>query len=1001
MLKLNFSNSFVWGFLVVLVVSCFASDSQPVIRTGGLEISLDEKTGLPVRIDSECGRGRAWLQAPVTLEVTNVVTSRTAAPAKFQRRQDTFTGVLEPLALTLHHQWTAAAKSAMKWHLTFDGDAERAEHRIVIDLPVLYPCCRIFTPSQRGVMDVAVYPSFKPSAYARYDWTGAHGYVLPLVSILDPLTDDALTVALPADENIPHLQFEWRDGCAVRLTLARCGMGGGRPTDVELLFFAHAADYRAALKAYSGLFPRYFNPVLPRGPYEGAFYYHHIQDRPKYEEMARQQVRFLWSSFWFTHLGEYLPEEKTWHPYTYAKWWKLGETMSDQRINAFIEEIRGHKIGTYAYFNVTEYGGYGGKEGNAEEAGRRLREKFADALMKTSEGKAIPTWEGAVAMNPGKDYSLRPFLREQIRRHIDRLPHFDGFVVDRLDWASKIDYGHSDGVTMIGGRAVENMAVPVGDAVVEVCRMSHAAGKRVFANQCWRLEVLRDVDGICHEADPLPLLGYLAPLRPVSAWHQRVSYDGDLLRFEAQLKRRLHWALFPQMIAHQFPIAQQKPNARAADLLEIYAPLFEPFLGKRQVLQAHCVMVDGADRANLFINGAGHFVVPVTSRLQFLSRGPVGAAPATVTLKTEASQNLRWAHVYSADGPPYRAKVRTRRSRAVIKLERHATSSVVVTGAGAEPALRTRNASRIAETRARLFPPLEVRKQSRPVGEEERFLPEGIDHCVLTIAGEHVGVNDPMRVFIEEVNAGTLRGNKGRFVLERKIVPPCVDLYAGSESVWFVPRELDLLAVCANEKVYRVARWLPADPCAFSADVTQCLQFTMSPCRVEEWTLPTCRYLTRDVGSGGRWKKRFGTLAAWIPQVNEAALQNGYKLKVTGKSYTWSEDAQHDLRVLEPVREDVRKRPATCRFAEKSLHLKITPPGGAPYRLTLYVLDYDRHGRALDVLFGLNKTQSVSPGQTAEGVYLSYLVQGPAELELANRQGQNVVLSGVFIKAQK
>ena len=56
----------------------------------------------------------------------------------------------------------------------------------------------------------------------------------------------------------------------------------------------------------------------------------------------------------------------------------------------------------------------------------------------------------------------------------------------------------------------------------------------------------------------------------------RKDYQGDLLEFEKQMKLRLQCAVFPQMIAHEFPISQQKPNPHAADLLELYAPLFEP-----------------------------------------------------------------------------------------------------------------------------------------------------------------------------------------------------------------------------------------------------------------------------------------------------------------------------------------------------------------------------------------------------------------------------------------
>ena len=195
--------------------------------------------------------------------------------------------------------------------------------------------------------------------------------------------------------------------------------------------------------------------------------------------MERQNVRYIWSSFWFTHLGEYLPEAKEWFPWTYAKWWSLGKMMSDRQINAFIDEMHRHGIAMFAYFNVTEYGGTGGKSGDTAEAKRILRQRFANALMKNADGKPIPTWEGAMAMNARRQYALRPFLQEQVRRHIDRLPTFDGFIIDRLDWGSLLDYGHDDGLTMVGDRPADNMAGAVAEAVQEVCRLSHAAQKRV------------------------------------------------------------------------------------------------------------------------------------------------------------------------------------------------------------------------------------------------------------------------------------------------------------------------------------------------------------------------------------------------------------------------------------------------------------------------------------------------------------------------------------------
>jgi hypothetical protein len=253
-------------------------------------------------------------------------------------------------------------------------------------------------------------------------------------------------------------------------------------------------------------------------------------------------------------------------------------------------------------------------------------------------------------------------------------------IIDRLDWSSRFDYGHDDGFSMVGNQPVENMAMPVAAAVQEVCRMMHAARQRVFVNQFWRLEVLRDVDGYCHECDYVPALAFLAPYRPLSAWEERTKYDGDLLAFEKQMKLRLQCACFPQMIAHEFPISQQKPNPRAADFLEIYGPLFEPLIGKRQVLLPHCVEATGENDVNLFLNGAKEYVAPLTSRTRHRSRNNREVENAIVTIKTPDAGQLRIAKVYSADGHAYDAELTTSAGKAVIQVERHGTASVVVAG---------------------------------------------------------------------------------------------------------------------------------------------------------------------------------------------------------------------------------------------------------------------------------------------------------------------------------
>ncbi len=649
-----------------------------------------------------------WLRGPVRLEIRNEVDKKTssfeAKPVPAPAGANPTLHALNAIGLSVAERFSSTERG-MAWDLDFSRTGARAGFEVTVELPLLTDRRQVFTPGERGVMELSAYPTFAPVPYGQNGYGTGRCYVMPLISVLEPQTDAAVTIALPADANIPHLQVDWLNAATLRLRLGHRGMGGGKPSSLRLLFYAHPADYRSAIKAYSDDFPRYFRPFLPRGPYEGSFWYHHIQAHPGFEEMARQNIRYIWTSFWFTHLGEYLPDEPQWEPYSFANWWKLGETMSDEKINSFTAKMHAQKIGVFAYFNVTEYGGKGGRSGDAETAGRILREQFSNALIKDAEGRPVGTWEGALAMNARHDCSLFPALAEQLRRHVSRLPQLDGFIIDRLDWASTIDYGHEDGLTMIGDRPAQNMAGPVAEGVAEVCRQAHGAGWRVYVNQFWRIEVLRDSDGTCHESDHVRALGYVSPFRPAAAWNKQEPYSGDLLKFEAQLKRRLQFALFPQMIAHQFPISQQGPNTNAAELLELYAPLFDTLDGKEQVLEPHCVSVSGANDVNLFVNRAGWYVAPVTSRVRFLSRRTAAAESVRMRLSVTNAADLAWAYVVSVDGPPCWATVTHAAGAAEIVCDRHGTSSMIVAGRGLPPPLPPIDAERLRGVRDRLYPP--------------------------------------------------------------------------------------------------------------------------------------------------------------------------------------------------------------------------------------------------------------------------------------------------------
>jgi hypothetical protein len=1007
---------FSWGAVLSVLLAgilatsgCEGPESRPgteYLGRGELRIGVDTGNGLPKSLVSRVsGKERSWLSAPARLAVSSAVSGiqEDVTAARFNRDTNGISASadLAALGITLSHRLTIDGPKAV-WEMKFTGEGKRTEHEVRIDLPVLFPEARIFTPSQYGVMEVSAYPSFEPVSYATYGWNDGQAYVLPLVCVMDPGSDSALTLALPADDNIPHLQVSWSEARLLSLRLGRRGMGGGRPTVLRLLAYVHPADYRSALKVYADDFPAYFQPLLPRGPYEGTFWYHHILDHPDFGEMARQHVRFIWTSFWFSHMGEFLPGTTEWYPYTYALEWKMREKMSDAKINAFIRDMHDHGIGVYAYFNVTEYGGTGGREGTTDEADRILDGQLGSALVRNAEGDTVPTWQGSKVMNPGRNTPLWPVLVEQARRHIERIPEFEGFMVDRLDWASGFDYSRDDGLSMDADRPMENLAVPVSEALIELCRQAHESGKRVFVNQFWRIELLRDSDGICHENDYLPALAYLTPFKPASAWHERRKYQGDLLPFEAQMKRRLHWALFPQLISHEFPVCQQEPNPRAADFMELFAPLFEPLLGKEQVLHPHCVEATGPNNANLFRNGKGFYVAPVTSRVRFLCHPPHVLEPSELVLRVPDADELEWAHIYSADTAPYRAPVKAEPGASLVRLEKHGTSSVAVVGKGPEPLLEDADAGRLAGIRESLFP-----QESRPPTAARPEIKD-VTELKLQISCLPVGASYPIavtEVMVDGRKVGEICDSQSWFEFsapaeELPERPPVVGLNPGDEGTWLVPEKVDLIAQTRDGQTFRTASWETGDPC--NAEGLQGIRLPLSWRAAVPVSPSSARFLGKDAATGGLWRKKAGDRAYWMSGTHEGETQAGYRMVVgSGRRFAWNYRVEDDPRVLQHTDSPQYRRRATCWFEPERVEVHLIPPDDSPYRLTAYFLDYDRVGRAEKILVSgggeILDERLLSIQEIQDGVYLSWRVSGKIVLSVLKTAGANALLTGVFV----
>jgi len=276
---------------------------------------------------------------------------------------------------------------------------------------------------------------------------------------------------------------------------------------------------------------------------------------------------------------------------------------------------------------------------------------------------------------------------------------------------------------------------------------------------------------------------------------------------------------------------------------------------------------------------------------------------------------------------------------------------------------------------------------------------------MLRIRGTQLGYPGPVEIRVGGQKAGQVSGDWFQCELPAQVKwtdQPQITLASGHEGVWYLPYRIELLAKSQDGRLFRVAEW--SARCGSDGDAARAeTRLPLQWCAAEEVALGKVRFASRDGKLGGQWPGRFGSKAVWIPLVTAGqAAQNGYQLQVSDAgAFLWKNNVTDDARVLAPPPGRTAQRQATCWHHAEKMLFEVTPPDVKPYRLTVYALDFDRHGREMRVAVGLpgdaQNAQGLSKQDTLAGTYLTWDCVGPQTIEVKKLVGYNAVISGIFI----
>ncbi len=220
----------------------------------------------------------------------------------------------------------------------------------------------------------------------------------------------------------------------------------------------HEADWRASMGWYVKRFQKWFDPVNPEvHKFSGTSSYSFETGPFDVDKMKQMAYMTNWdATFPFPYMGLFLPAVKD--DEGWLSW--RGEYLTYKKIDEYYKQMEDKGFHVLSYFNVTEFGSniLSRSHYNPRLPKRKIWSNSNTYLYKALEPAAlyhphdttytnfIYSWDRCIVMDPGEPV-YADHLVAQVNRYIEKLPHFKGVTIDRLDWTRHYNTRRDDGVS--------------------------------------------------------------------------------------------------------------------------------------------------------------------------------------------------------------------------------------------------------------------------------------------------------------------------------------------------------------------------------------------------------------------------------------------------------------------------------------------------------------------------------------------------------------------------
>jgi hypothetical protein len=487
-----------------------------------------------------------------------------------------FSGRLElPSYATVREIWKAEADCiSRKFILRLKDEYEFRSGwlKILIPYPAQQSKLKIWSAHRRFPEDL-----YHVGGLHLYYGDACYGTLIPSVTLYEPERNIGLTVSKAFGRIGGRMSFNFgnyhEEG--MEIEFSNLALIKGKDIEIELLMRGHDGCWRPGLKWLSERYPDYFMPPNPAvWKQNGAFAITNPFSNSEF--LKRHKLNWVEVHNHFPHYGDYAPEATEWNSVVLHDYPELsGEIpskISPSLINSHISNLHRQNIKAMMYFQC-------GGDAFIPWA----EEHFPESMAKDSAGNLIPTWRECCFMNASENTAFGQFVNRKIDRFLRMYPDMDGVFLDQLCYQS-IDYAHSDGKTAAHDQPVAEYGASFEYNLEKLAEQIHDAGKTIWANGPFDIEIARRIDGVMSEGSSgiSESHKYLCVRKPLLIH----TYPSDIFKAEAMLKYCLlagaSWSFGGSSTLRNPPEFTEEIKA----LFSEYLPLLEPLLESDILLES-------------------------------------------------------------------------------------------------------------------------------------------------------------------------------------------------------------------------------------------------------------------------------------------------------------------------------------------------------------------------------------------------------------------------------